>query len=455
MFNWAEPGNVAAALAQGRGFSDPFDGGTGPTAWVSPFPVWIEAAVFLSLGVKTLASAKALLALTVLGLAAANAVLYSALSRAGEWIAGTASAAFLAYCAFLPGGPLEVLSEAWVDILMSTVLLWAALNASRPHSRLGPVALVSAAFLAPFENIGLAVATGFIVLAYAWESRSDLRRLALPAAAAAALLASVGAWTTRNSLVLGKPVPLKSNGWFELHLANVDSADGLPRMETVLRKLPFFDVQQFNRYRSLGELAYVASFRQPALSALKADPAHFAANIARRLGAAVVFCRREAGGQSTSFHFAPEDSARLAAAGELIPIGASLAVWTRIDTSPALERERLSALGLRQGSLVWQDWLQSRLAYDAQYRGPAGIALGFLTAGVPVMAFLLSAILGGGKLLAPAAWAGAIAAGMLLPFVLVNHNDRHQVPLLALQAAAIGALAQAAFNRAKTPARAP
>ena len=75
MFDWAEPGNVAAAVLQGRGFSDPFDGGTGATAWVSPLPVWVEAAVFLAFGVKTAASAKALLVLSVLGLGAANALL--------------------------------------------------------------------------------------------------------------------------------------------------------------------------------------------------------------------------------------------------------------------------------------------------------------------------------------------------------------------------------------------
>ncbi len=96
MFDWAEPGNVAAALAQGRGFSDPFDGGTGPTAWVSPFPAWVEAAVFLAFGVKTAASAKAMLVLTVLGLGAANALLLSALAPFGAWMRGAASAAFLA-----------------------------------------------------------------------------------------------------------------------------------------------------------------------------------------------------------------------------------------------------------------------------------------------------------------------------------------------------------------------
>jgi hypothetical protein len=36
---------------------------------------------------------------------------------------------------------------------------------------------------------------------------------------------------------------------------------------------------------------------------------------------------------------------------------------------------------------------------------------------------------------------------MLLPFVLVNHNDRHQLPLIAMQAVAIGACAQACADR--------
>src|SRR5271163_307886 len=107
MFDWAEPGNVAAALVQGRGFSDPFDGGTGPTAWVSPLPVWVEAAVFLVFGVKTAAAAKAL----------------------------------LAYCALLPSGPLEVLSEAWLDILISVALLWAALETGRTPRGRGPLVL--------------------------------------------------------------------------------------------------------------------------------------------------------------------------------------------------------------------------------------------------------------------------------------------------------------------------
>jgi hypothetical protein len=175
IFNWAEPGNVAAALAEGRGFSDPFDGKTGATAWVSPLPVFAEASVFVLFGVKTAAAAVALLALAVVGLAGANALLLSALAPHGAWMRAVASASFLAACALLPGGPLEILSEAWLDILLSTLLLWSALEMRRAPGRRAAAALIAVAFLAPLENAGLAVSTAVAVLALAWPDRRRSR----------------------------------------------------------------------------------------------------------------------------------------------------------------------------------------------------------------------------------------------------------------------------------------
>jgi hypothetical protein len=456
MLDWAEPGNVAAALAQGRGFSDPFDGATGATAWVSPLPAWVEAAVFLAFGVKTAAAAKALLVLTVLGLGWANALLLSALAPYGPWARGASSAAFLAYCAFLPGSPLVVLSEAWLDILISAALLWAALETRRAPEGRGPLALFAVALAAPLDNAGLALSTGIVLAALAWSLRGDIRRLRVPFAAAALAAASVGAWTGRNAVALGRLIPLKSNFWFELHLANVDSADGLPRMETVLRKLPFFDIAEFTRYAGLGEAAYVDSFRGPSLAAIRSAPLHFAGNVLRRASLAAVCCRSEGGGAYTRARFRQDDAVRLVSSGELILLGQSgNGLWARIDAEPSEESETLHRLGLSDEGAAWRDWAQKRLAYDEEFRGPGAIAVGFLIAGIPVGALLASALLLGGRLAPPAAWAAAIGFGMLLPFVLVNHNVRHQLPLVAMQAVAIGACAQACAGRLGRGAAAP
>ncbi|HEY1763711.1 MAG TPA: hypothetical protein VGF85_02230 [Opitutaceae bacterium] len=448
MYNWAEPGNVAAALAQGRDFSDPFDGGTGPTAWVSPLPAWVEAAVFLAFGVKSAASAGALLVLAVLGLGWANALLVCALAPFGAWARIAASAAFLAACTLIPSGPLEVLSEAWLDILISAALLWSALEAARSPAGRGRFALLAVAVAAPLDNAGLAVAAGLVVVGLAWSRRSVAGAFRLPLAATALAAATVGAWTARNFAVFHRIVPLKSNAWFELHLANVDSDDGLPRMATVLRKLPYFDLSEFERYARLGEIAYVESFKAPTLAALRAAPGHFLGNILRRAGDALVFCRREGGGAFTRMHFRQDDAVRLVAAGDLILLGQSgSGLWARIDADPAEMSARLHAMHLVDEGAVWRDWAEKRLAFDAAYRGPAAIATGFLTAGIPVAALLAGALLAGGRLPAPAAWAALIGFGMLLPFVLVNHNERHQLPLVGMQAVAIGALVPAFAGR--------
>jgi len=450
-FNWAEPGNVAAALVEGRGFSDPFGGGTGATAWVPPLPVWIESAVFLAAGVKTVAAARILLVLAVLGLAGAHALLYSAARPFGAWMAGGVSAAFLAFVALLPGGPLEIMSEAWIDVLLSAALLWAALEADLRPGRRAVASLSSVAALAPLADAGLALGTGLVVMALAWRARGNRGRLAAPIAAAIAAALAVGLWTGRNALALHRLIPLKTNLWFEVYLANVASTDGLVRAETALRLLPFFSVSEFDRYSRLGETRYVDSFRRPSIDALAAAPIHLAANIARRLENALIFCHRDDGSEPTRMHFDPGDLRRLEAAGELIPLGGTdTACWTRIDAPPRTERAVLDRLGLAHESVAWRDWAEKRVAYDEKYAGPAALAEGFLVAGIPTVALAGAALLLRGRLPDPAGWAVLIGASALLPFILVNHGYRHQWPLVGMQAVAVGAFVHACAHRRRS-----
>src|SRR5205823_6163517 len=58
-----EMGRIGRALANGRGFSDPFDMSTGPTAWEPPLYPYVIAGVFKLTGIYTSASALILLSL--------------------------------------------------------------------------------------------------------------------------------------------------------------------------------------------------------------------------------------------------------------------------------------------------------------------------------------------------------------------------------------------------------
>src|SRR5580704_17919346 len=61
-FGW-EMGRIGAAIASGRGFSDPFDAATGPTAWEPPLYPYVIAGVFHVFGIYSRASAFVLLSI--------------------------------------------------------------------------------------------------------------------------------------------------------------------------------------------------------------------------------------------------------------------------------------------------------------------------------------------------------------------------------------------------------
>ena len=59
-FGW-EIGRIAYSLANGMGFSSPFGGNTGPSAWTAPVYPWIVSLAFRVFGSYSRASAFALL----------------------------------------------------------------------------------------------------------------------------------------------------------------------------------------------------------------------------------------------------------------------------------------------------------------------------------------------------------------------------------------------------------
>src|SRR5437879_6106362 len=64
-FGW-EMGRVARSIALGQGFSNPYGGSTGPTAWEPPLYPYLMAGVFKVFGIYTYASAWVLLSINSL-----------------------------------------------------------------------------------------------------------------------------------------------------------------------------------------------------------------------------------------------------------------------------------------------------------------------------------------------------------------------------------------------------
>jgi 4-amino-4-deoxy-L-arabinose transferase-like glycosyltransferase len=267
-----EMGRIGRSLALGQGFGNPFHGITGPTAWEPPLYPLLIGGVFRIFGIYTSASAFVLLsvnslfaALTTLPIFAIAkrcfgeqvavwsgwtwALLPSMIFWSTRWVWETSLAAFLLALVLALALVLEV--EDGLRRWLQFGLLW------------GVAALTNAALLSLLPVSGL----------WAWQRRRRLGKRSLPGAAAAAavFLLCLAPWLVRNYRTFGQLVWIRSNFGAELRLGNGPGADG-QWMDSLH---PSKDVQQFQLYRQMGEIAYVAERKQEALAFIRQDYARF------------------------------------------------------------------------------------------------------------------------------------------------------------------------------------
>ncbi|HYL64844.1 MAG TPA: glycosyltransferase family 39 protein [Candidatus Methylomirabilis sp.] len=264
-----EVGNIAAALAQGRGFSDVFRTGTGATAWLAPVYPLVVAAIFKLFGTFTTRAFFAACFLNIVFSSAACVPVFCAGKRLGGL--GLASAAAWLWALF-PNAvmiPFEWIWDTSLSGLLAATLLWATL-ALAGSKRLGHwCAYGVLCGFALLTNPALGVLLPFLL---AWaacrgtgEDRLKWRRAA--SAAGIAILCCVP-WTARNYAAFHRLIPLRSNLPFELWLGNNDIFDehALGGRRVITR------TEEARRYTHIGETQYMQEKWQLAASFIRSHP---------------------------------------------------------------------------------------------------------------------------------------------------------------------------------------
>jgi hypothetical protein len=303
-FGW-EAGRIARALVTGYGYSDPFANvylaHTGPTAWLPPVYPLLLAAIFRVFGVFTPASAWVLFTIqSAFSAATALATWEIAARCCSRRVALWAAWIWALY----PAAMQYAVRWPW-ETTISTALFAFALvlalrlrgigdDVSRPRTlNLEPRTSLWIAFGLLWGLIALSNSTlliflpvcGVWILIPALGAPSKLRMsgilrvLSGPALAALLFVACVAPWTVRNQRVFHAFIPLRGNFGAELYMGNGPGSTGL-LMEYYH---PFQDAAQLRAYASLGEVRYVARQAAAAKAIIAADPAHFAADCARRV----------------------------------------------------------------------------------------------------------------------------------------------------------------------------
>ena len=282
-FGW-EMGRIGRALATGYGYSDPFTGHTGPSAWTPPLYTLLVGGVFKVFGVYTRLSAFVLLTVNSL-LSAWTAVLVweigwrcfnrrvalwsgwlwalypAALQYAVRWLwemclTAAVFSAIVVLCLRMRGvGDREPPQQTWPQWAALGVL-WGLLALSNPT----PLAMLPVLSLWVLFAPGPGGAQG---LTYRWRGRTwYLPLLLAPASprlrhaglALLLFLLTLAPWTARNYSVFHRFIPLRDNFGAENFEGNSDWSTGFSWGRTV----PLENQLILAEYAAKGEPAWVA-----------------------------------------------------------------------------------------------------------------------------------------------------------------------------------------------------
>lgn len=278
-FGW-EVGRIAYSLAHGMGFSSPFGGNTGPSAWTAPVYPWIVSIAFRLFGSYSQASAFALLSFNSLFAALTSWTVYRIARRvfnlkvalwAGwiwalypdtifwsvKWIWETSLSTFLLSLLFML--TLEMEGDERASSWLGYGLLWGVEALTNP----------SALSFLPFAGCWLA---------YQLHRRG--KRWLVPAALSAVVFwMTILPWLVRDYEVMGHFVLIRDNAGNELWIGNDPLAEG----QYVLPLHPSWNPQVLANYERMGEWAFCAEQGRRARDWIAQNPERFAVITLRRV----------------------------------------------------------------------------------------------------------------------------------------------------------------------------
>jgi len=270
-FGW-EMGRIGRSLAQGQGFSSPYEGNTGPTAWEPPLYPLLIGGVFKLFGIYTQASAWVLLSINSL-FATLTCIPIFLIARKTfgdrvarwsayawglnpyvwywsiHWIWDTTFTPFILACVFLLALELQVW-PGWQG--------WALFGALYG---IGVLANPTMLTFLPFCGLWI------------WRQRyrRGLASLAGIVIASVVFWTALSPWLLRNYAVFGHFL-LRDDFGLQFRLGNGPYAEGIlmPFLQPHHNKL------EWEKFQQMGELTYSESCKQEAFSWIRAHPGRFA-----------------------------------------------------------------------------------------------------------------------------------------------------------------------------------
>lgn len=279
---------IARAIVDGKGFSNPFEVETGPTAWMPPLYPFILAGIMALLKSKVLVVCFVVLLKNAL-LVAAGLLIYATAKKTRTVL--RAEVAVALYCLYLLvffKWFFQLTHDEWLLMLLVCILYsWAV------HIRSSRIGFGQSCAWGGFGGVCMLASPilGAVwgAMAVATMPQRNFKYL-LPSIALCAAVCLP--WMIRNYLLFDRIILMKSNMYFDLYTANYETEKGLFTEITFVRQHPLWTIKSDPNapYKVLGEMKFMDMYKDTFKQAFAADPGKYVAAVVNRfVGAFMIY----------------------------------------------------------------------------------------------------------------------------------------------------------------------
>jgi hypothetical protein len=274
--------NIAVALVDGRGYSDPFAERTGPTAWMTPLYPALLAVLQLMLRDRALV-AHAIVLSTVGALALVGVILFRTAKQTAMVLpAWVIAAAYVVWLWSFYFWFFFLTHDIWLHTLLVACITWSVhqytIRGFLQHRRWGVLGGV-AALTSPAIACAWLAFGGVVYLRSPGHRKQLLVSLAISAC-------MVAPWVARNAWTFERLIPSKSNLMYEAYQANYRYGSGV--YDNTWAEHPNASSVARFHYASVGEMTFIDEHALEFWRALRADPARYLRNVYERVLAVTV-----------------------------------------------------------------------------------------------------------------------------------------------------------------------
>jgi 4-amino-4-deoxy-L-arabinose transferase-like glycosyltransferase len=268
-----EMGRVGRSVALGLGFSSPYGGNTGPTAWEPPLYPYLIGGVFKIFGIYTYVSAWVLLSINSLFAALTTLPVFLIAHRTFGGRVALWSARAWALNPYVWYWSIHwIWDTTFTPLVLALIFLvtlemqqWPGWTGWMLFGALwGVGALANPAMLSYLPFCGV----------WIWRQRykRGLSSLGGVVLSSFVFFLVLSPWLVRNYEVFGRFVFIRDDFGLQLRLGNNNMADGM----LIATLQPNLNKLEFEKFQRLGEIGYEAECRRLAFEWIRAHPGRFA-----------------------------------------------------------------------------------------------------------------------------------------------------------------------------------